>query len=63
MDPFSVIGLIIFGILAFFLTKVVSVVVRILLIGVVVVFFLVFFFGISLNQVIDWVVSVALLVV
>jgi hypothetical protein len=63
MDPFSIIGLIIFGILAFFLTRVVSVLVRIVFIGLIVTLFLVFFFGISLNEVMDWVVSMALLVV
>jgi hypothetical protein len=63
MELFSILGVVIFAILVFFLSRVLSVVVRILFFGLIVTLFLVFFLGISLNSVLDWITAVALLVV
>ncbi len=62
MEPFSVVGVLIIAILVFFLSRFLSVVVRILFYGALVVFVLVLFFGVSLDQVIEWAMNVVMLV-
>ncbi len=54
MEPISVMGLLIIGILALFLSRALSVVVHVAFYVLLIALGAILFFGVSLNQVIDW---------
>ncbi len=60
MELFSVIGIVILAILALYLSKVIGIVMRVALAAAIVVLILVFFFGVSMDQVLDWAAGVVL---
>ena len=63
MDPFSIIGIMILVIIVLFAGKIVSFLARIFFVILVVLFFFILFFGISLDQVLDWVTKILLLTI
>ncbi len=60
IEPFSILGILIIAILVFFLSRVLSVVVKIIFYALLAAMVLVFFFGVSLNEVIDWITGIVL---
>ena len=63
MEPLSIIGVMILVIIALFFGKILSYLTRLFFVVLVVVFFLVLFFGLSLNEVINWVLDLFLLAI
>jgi len=63
MEPLSIIGVMILVIIALFFGKILSYLTRLFFVVLVVVFFLVLFFGLSLNEVINWVLDLLLLAI
>lgn len=61
MEPLSIVGIMILIIVALFLGKILSILGRIVFVALIIALVLVFAFGISLNQVVDWGLQVILL--
>jgi hypothetical protein len=62
VDPFSIIGIIIIAVLVLFLGKIVSFLGKVLFTALLVTLVLVFIFGVSFDQVIDWFTNALLMV-